>query len=269
MSPSASPVPPVRTRGEARHLPYGAALSGDRDLDLVLAWVVDGTALFEATAARADGELVREPSALPGWSRAHVIAHVARNADALVNLLTWARTGVPTPMYADPEQRAADIEAGAGRPADELLADLRAADDRLADALRALPAECWTAGVRTARGRAVPASEVPWMRTREVWVHAVDLDAGTTFADLPSPVTEALLDDAIRALAARDGVPRLTVSPDDLARSWTIGPEDARAAPVVGGDAAAIAAHVLGRPARGGRLTMEGAQSPPPLPPWL
>jgi hypothetical protein len=52
------------------------------------------------------------PSLLPGWTRAHVLAHVARNADALVNLLTWARTGQPRPMYADRQQRDAEIEAG-------------------------------------------------------------------------------------------------------------------------------------------------------------
>ena len=30
----------------------------------------------------------REPSLLPGWSRGHVLTHLARNADAMVNLLT-------------------------------------------------------------------------------------------------------------------------------------------------------------------------------------
>ncbi len=43
-----------------------------------------------------------------------MLTHVARNADAMINLLTWARTGVPTPAYASDQQRDADIEAGAG-----------------------------------------------------------------------------------------------------------------------------------------------------------
>ena len=41
---------------------------------------------------RMAGEAFRAPSALPGWTRAHVLTHLARNADAMVNLLTWART---------------------------------------------------------------------------------------------------------------------------------------------------------------------------------
>ena len=57
-----------------------------------------------------DGDL-RAESLLPGWTRAHVLAHLANNADALVNLLTWARTGVETPMYASPEAREAGIES--------------------------------------------------------------------------------------------------------------------------------------------------------------
>ena len=36
---------------------------------------------------------LRAPSLLPGWSRAHVLAHVARNADAMRNLLIGARSG--------------------------------------------------------------------------------------------------------------------------------------------------------------------------------
>src|SRR5256885_15091039 len=61
-----------------------------------------------------------EPSLLPGWTRGHVLTHVARNGDGLGNLLRWARTGTETPMYASREARRADIEAGAGRSAAEI-----------------------------------------------------------------------------------------------------------------------------------------------------
>ena len=73
----------------------------------------------------------REPSMLPGWSRGHVLTHLARNADAMVNLLTWARTGDETPMYPSREQRNADIEAGSGRPASDLVADVHATHERM------------------------------------------------------------------------------------------------------------------------------------------
>ena len=80
-----------------------------------LPWVDTGTALFLETVAGLSDTDLAAPSGLPGWTRAHVAGHVARNADALGNLVTWARTGVETPAYASPEQRAADIETTARR----------------------------------------------------------------------------------------------------------------------------------------------------------
>ena len=55
-------------------------------------------------------------SALPParGSRRMVVAHVACNADALVNLMTWARAGRKAPMYAT---REASIAETAARPA--------------------------------------------------------------------------------------------------------------------------------------------------------
>ena len=230
-----------------------------------LAWAGEGTALFERTLAALDDAGLDEPSALPGWQRRHVVAHVASNADALVNLLDWARTGVPTPMYASPEQRAADIAKGATSPAGELRERLAAADARLARAFAGLPESAWAAEVRTARGRVVPASQVPWMRVREVWVHAVDLAAGTEFADVPEPVLGALMDDAVAGFSGRADVPRVTLAGAD--RRWEIG-SPADGAPVtVSGEPADLAAYLLGRPVRG-RLD-GGADGPPPLPGWL
>ena len=64
--------------------------------------------LGELTDPEYDG-----PSLLPGWDRRHVIAHVGYNARALGRLVEWARTGVPTPMYASPQARNSEIDAGA------------------------------------------------------------------------------------------------------------------------------------------------------------
>ncbi|MPY78282.1 MAG: maleylpyruvate isomerase family mycothiol-dependent enzyme [Actinophytocola sp.] len=97
-----------------------------------LTWVEQGQRRLEDTVAALSPEAIAESSALPGWTRGHVITHVARNADALVNLLTRARTGTPTPMYATPDQRNADIEAGAGRALAEQFDDLRESGRRFA-----------------------------------------------------------------------------------------------------------------------------------------
>jgi maleylpyruvate isomerase len=69
------------------------------------------------SASALDDPGVTGASVLPGWTRGHVLTHISRNADGATNLLTWARTGVPTPQYASLDQRARDIEAGAGRRA--------------------------------------------------------------------------------------------------------------------------------------------------------
>jgi len=56
---------------------------------------------------------LRAPSLLPGWTRAHVVAHVARNADAMRNLLIGVRTGQERAAYGSAEDRQAGIEQGA------------------------------------------------------------------------------------------------------------------------------------------------------------
>ncbi len=114
------------------------------------------TARLLETAAGLSDEQVREPSLLPGWSRGHVLTHLARNADSLRNLLIWARTGVETPQYASRAARDEAIAAGSGRSASELLADLQASAQQLAaEAARLSPAN-WTAEVRGLGGAAHP-----------------------------------------------------------------------------------------------------------------
>lgn len=74
-------------------------------------WMRYGTALFTSRTDLGEDALA-EPSALSGWTRKHVLAHVAANADALGNLVRWVATGEPIPMYASPADRAAGIERG-------------------------------------------------------------------------------------------------------------------------------------------------------------
>jgi uncharacterized protein (TIGR03083 family) len=102
-------------------------------------WMQHGTALFMSQTDLGD-RAPGEPSALPGWSRQHVLAHVAANADALGNLVRWAATGEPTPMYASPAERAAGIERGRQLPAGELKAWLRRSADALEEAILRRPA---------------------------------------------------------------------------------------------------------------------------------
>lgn len=193
-----------------------------------------GTAYF---ADRLRGADLARPSGLPGWTRAHVVAHVACNARAIGRLAHWARTGVETPMYASRQARDAEIEAVAAQQGLPELAERTARE--LSDALGELTGPQWQAEVRTAQGRLVPASEIVWMRCREVWIHGVDLATGGSFADFPAELVDGLLTD----VAARGEPPAITLVATDRDRAWHIGEQGVE----VRGTAAGLAAWVTGR----------------------
>ena len=165
-------------------------------------------ALLETAYGMREGDQAAD-SLCAGWTRGHVLTHVARNADAIGNLVTWAVTGVPTPMYASAEAREADIEAGAARPVADLVADVEASAARLAGQTADLAPAHDAVEIELRGGWRIRASELAWRRLREVAYHHVDLDAGFGFADLPPDLTSALLaDDDGRGVhgRCRDGI---------------------------------------------------------------
>ncbi|TQM57296.1 maleylpyruvate isomerase family mycothiol-dependent enzyme [Humibacillus xanthopallidus] len=228
-----------------------------------LTWMREGTELFLKALESVDDATLGAPGPLPGWTGRHLVAHVAANADALGNLAHWARTGEETPMYSSPERRGADIEAGSRQPATQLRHWAVSSAARLADSLDALTPEQWSSQVRTAQGRTVPATEIPWMRSREVMVHAVDLRGAVTFADLPAAFDAALLDDiAAKRAAGADG-PALVLAPLDDDRTWAVA--GAGHPTTVRGPLAQLTAYLSGRPAD--ELHADGGV--PTLPRWL
>lgn len=203
---------------------------------LVLSAELDrATARLLDTVRTLDGNGLAAPSRCDGWTRGHVVTHLARNADAYRNLLTWARTGVKTPAYASPEAREKGIADGAGRPHEEQLADLTTACDLLRESIDSMPAEAWTAQIEWASTGPVPAARVVWSRVCEVELHHVDLDAGYGPADWPASFALRLLHDPATpraaTLVAEDGATLLSV-PD---------------APVVTGPVHLLAAWLTGR----------------------
>lgn len=227
-----------------------------------LRWCDAGEQVFAAILTAMQDEELSAPSLLPGWSRQTVVAHVARNADALINLLDWARTGVETPMYPSVAARSAGIEETARQSVPELRADYAAAAARLADALTGLPDEAWSAPVRTAQGREVTAEEVPWMRCRENWVHAVDLGSGARFETVPTDILTALVDDIVAMWARRGESPDLALMADDTGQRWGGGAASVTAS----GSLAAVAGWLTGR-TDAGALHFDGPV--PSVPAWL
>lgn len=239
--------------------------SAERLLE-TLPWMDRGTEFFGSQLATLSDDDLALPSMLPGWSRLHVVSHIARNARALMNLLRWAQTGIESPMYPSPEHRRDDIDAGAQLPAAEVRADALGEAERLRDAVSALPEEAWEHEVRTALGRPISACEVPWMRVREVWVHAVDLPTGTTFSDIDADVARALFDEAVDRLADRDDCPAVTLVVDGRGgERRSIGPNDGDG-PVASGSLRAMAGWLLGRT---GGVDAACTGPLPALPPWL
>ena len=220
-----------------------------------LRWWSDGERAVAARLDRLADDDLAAPSRLPDWSRAHVVAHLARNADALGNLLAWARTGVETPMYPSREVRDAGIATTAAFPPAELRADYAAACARFAEAVDTLPEAAWAAEVRNMPGKPIPATDVPWMRAKEIWVHGVDLDAGLSFADVPADLCAALVDDVLTLFEARGQDLDVTIVATDVDRSWGTGgatvqgPVTAIAAWLTRSDASALAGDVPAPPA--------------------
>jgi maleylpyruvate isomerase len=190
------------------------------------------------TAESLDAGSVAKPSPLPGWTVGHVLTHVARNADAYTNLLTWARTGVETPAYPSPAARAEGIEAGAGRPLQEQVEDIRTAHERFADAAAAMPAEAWTFHLPST---GLSAAAVPWARLREVEVHHVDIGAGYSPADWPDAFALRLLREIVGGAAN----PSMVLRPNGIDHALIIGTPEG--APVVSGPTRSIAAWLAGR----------------------
>jgi len=207
--------------------------------------ITSATEQLLRTAATFDDADVRRPSLLPGWSRGHVLTHVARNADGGTRMLSWARTGVETPEYASVQARADEIEAGSRRAAKSLMVDLRESAARFADAYMAMPADAWSRPLRWTSGKERPAYRAADARLTEVLVHHVDLQAEYQPDDWPDDFVEAFTADVISAFAGREGIPSLHLIASDTGAEFRLGAEgEAR---VVRAEQALLLTWLLGR----------------------
>jgi maleylpyruvate isomerase len=171
-------------------------------------------ASLEQTIRGLDDVSARSPSQLPGWSVGHVLTHIARNADSVVWRLEGATRGELRDQYPGGlEQRRDEIQAGAGRPAEELVADVRTSSAAVARVLAELPDEAWDAPSRTARGVVEPSRDAVFSRWREVVVHHGDLGLGPV--PFPPGLVTAWLARELPCLAERTDAAALL--------AWVIG----------------------------------------------
>lgn len=190
-----------------------------------------------AGAALSDADM-SEPSLLRGWTRGHVLTHLARGSDALGGTLAGTLRGEVVPLYPDGDTgRSRDIDAGAGRGAAEIVADVRESFERLDVVLGAVhQADAWD---RLA-DRGLSNAELLVSRWCEVEIHRVDAGLATP-ADWPVAFVRRLLPEVVSGLAAR------TEQPIGVVTAGVDTPPVPEDALVVRGEPAEVLAWLLGR----------------------
>lgn len=180
-------------------------------------------------------------SLLPRWTRAHLIAHLALNAQALAEALLGVVAGEPVAMYPSPERRDSDIEALSTATPTSLRDRLLGSSTDLTDALEALPGDSLDTVIERTPGsdRTFTAGDVALMRLSEVEIHHADLGASFAHANWPTTFAERL----INSMAGRPFASGFTARATDLDREWQCGD----GGPIVTGTAAELGWWMSGR----------------------
>jgi maleylpyruvate isomerase len=206
------------------------------------------------------------PSQLPEWTRAHVVAHLALNAEGIARCLRGVVADdpeEPATMYDSTEQRDSDIADLAGRDPAEIRDRLLAATTLLNDAVLAVPDDGWDGRVeRTPGGRSMPTSALPGMRLREVEIHHVDLVAGYTAADWSPAFATRTLNQLAPQFLARGDCPVAALH-DTADHEWQVG----TSGPTLAGSAPELVAWLTGR-SDGASLTPSPPGATPSAPRW-
>lgn len=196
------------------------------------------------------------PSGVPDWTRGHVLAHLALNAEGLAGALRGIMDGRRVPVYASQDVRDSDIARLAAARPSVIRSRLLGATTDLTDALDAVPDDQWDTTIdRVPGGRTFTAGDVPRMRLGEVEVHHADLAVGYTRHDWPTAYVVLLLDQR-----SETGVPADTsfhARASDLDRTWRFG----EGGPVVTGTAADLGWWLTGR-GEGEGLTSDSGTVP-------
>jgi maleylpyruvate isomerase len=210
--------------------------------------------LVRTVDSLADDEWSR-PSVLPGWSRTHVIAHLALNAEGLAGALDDLRHGRPAAMYASNESRDSDIDELAAATPPEIRSRLFAAGEQLREMLAVLSDDDWTGSIeRVPGGPTFPVMALPSTRRREVEIHHADLGCDYRHTDWPRDFRVELLDAVTADQAANPDTDDFKVSATDLGMTWRVGADE----PVVAGAAADLGWWLVGRGSGDGLSTASG-----------
>lgn len=226
------------------------------DIEAHLSLLQDADARLVRTVDGLSGSDWEAPSSLPGWTRAHVVAHLALNSEGLAAALGGVVGGEPVAMYASQEARDRDIEELASAEPHELRARLMGGVTEFGDAVTAVPDDAWGTRIERTPGsdRFFVAAAAVSMRLREVEIHHADLDAGYSHRDWQPTFSALVLDAMAKRGAAREP---FTADPTDLDGTWKLG----EGGPTVSGTAADLAWWLTGR-GTGEGLTSDDGELP-------
>jgi len=193
--------------------------------------IADSAARLAATAQALTDDDLHEASALPGWTRAHVLTHVAQAAESRTGLLRAAQAGRIGQQYPSEQARADAIDAGVRRPAGIIRADLDRAIQECLIAIREHPSQLWDApGISLGAGRQPVRGVVPGMR-RELEYHHVDLAAGYQAADWPADFVATELSLVTALMDCRADAPPMTLADHGMLHIRTSPPVDVTGPP--------------------------------------
>ncbi len=145
-----------------------------------------GTAYFARLLNGLSDDALSNSSARPGWTRAHVVAHVGYHARRFAQLIEGAR--IRGKVIA-PDSTTSDsdlVTLGASLPARALRGLFDHSAIHLDVEWRDLPGTAWDAPISLPDGCKITARDTPLIRARTLWQSALDLDAGGRLADLPA-----------------------------------------------------------------------------------
>jgi maleylpyruvate isomerase len=227
------------------------------DTDELVDQVFRATERLATTVKDLPLDEISTPSSLPNWSRAHVLSHLARNADAHRNLLLGARSKQIVWMYASQAMRDADVHFGAMRPSEVVVEDVLASSRNFLVDLRTTPNDVLSGTAIFSRvsdaGPRIPVADVLQIRLSELEIHHVDLHWHYTFANTPSELIEMLIG-RFHSVRTNLQMDPLSLVATDLGERWIAGGADG--APVVSGPGFALLGWLTGR-ANGSQLTIE------------
>ncbi|WP_454810240.1 maleylpyruvate isomerase family mycothiol-dependent enzyme [Paenarthrobacter nitroguajacolicus] len=126
--------------------------------------------------AKLDDSSVAEPSELPGWTRGHVLAHLAGIANAMARQLAYASRGETGELYdGGMDGRNKAIALAAGHSLAQHTEAVTTALDAAIAAFDALGPEDWQARIAYRDGTVFDGGLALW---RELTIHAADLGLG-------------------------------------------------------------------------------------------